>query len=359
MKNEKSFFLFTNQMTDANKKLLGKLLIVSLVVILIQVMIGGITRLTGSGLSMTDWNIILGVFPPINEAQWLEEFAQYKASPQYIKLNTGMSLSDFKFIYFWEWFHRVWGRIGFTFLFGLFAFFTFTKRLDLTNFFRFGILLFLYLIQGLLGWWMVKSGLVDNPYVSHYRLASHLVLAIINFAFVLWWVVKLLIAEKENVDASGSNFKMYAWLSSLLIFVQIIFGAFMSGLKIAGRYPSWPDMNGVFIPETIFSMTPWYTNFLENAATIQFTHRGLAYLLVIILVIYFFKAKSLKANNIFSNALYALPVILLIQVILGIATVLTASGDKVMVGLGSAHQVVGLILLSTVLFLNFQLKENN
>ncbi|MCL4114824.1 UNVERIFIED_CONTAM: hypothetical protein GTU68_043704 [Idotea baltica] len=340
-----------------NEKLLGKLLLVSLFIILIQVMIGGITRLTGSGLSMTDWNLIMGVFPPISQADWLTEFAQYKNSPQYLKLNEGMQLSEFKFIYFWEWFHRVWGRIGFLFLLGILAFFTFTKKLDKTNFLRFGILLFLYLCQGLLGWWMVKSGLINNPYVSHYRLASHLLLAIVLFSYILWWAVQLLVNKNERVEANG--FKSFAWFSIALIVLQIVFGAFMSGLKIAGRYPSWPDMNGSFIPETIFSIEPFYRNFLENPATIQFTHRGLAYILLVVLIAYFVKARKLNGFKTFTKTLNVLPIVLVVQILLGILTVITASGDKVSIGLGAAHQVTGLILLSTVLFLNFQLKKNN
>ncbi len=343
-------------MSLKDEKLLGRLLLLSLVVILIQVMIGGITRLTGSGLSMTDWNIILGVFPPIGEVQWLEEFAQYKASPQYQKLNTGMSLSEFKFIYFWEWFHRVWGRIGFLFLLGILTFFGISRKIDMKNFLRFGVLLFLYLCQGILGWWMVKSGLVNNPYVSHYRLAAHLLLAILLFSYILWWSVQLLVDKSERVNAKG--FKTFAWLSTFLIIVQIVFGAFMSGLKIAGRYPSWPDMNGVLIPETIFSMEPFFRNFLENAATIQFTHRGLAYLLLVLLVMYFLRAKKLSSFPTFKKALNFLPIVLIAQIILGIMTVLTASGDTVSIGLGAAHQITGLILLSTVLFINFQLKSD-
>lgn len=340
-------------MQAKDKTLLGKLLIFALFVILVQVMIGGITRLTGSGLSMTDWNIILGVMPPLGEAQWLEEFAQYKASPQYQKLNEGMILSEFKFIYFWEWFHRVWGRIGFVVLLGILAFFSFTKKIDKTNFLRFGVLLFLYLCQGLLGWWMVKSGLVDNPYVSHYRLASHLLLAITLFSFMLWWTVQLFVSQEQRLSVKGFN--GFAWFSVALLVLQIVFGAFMSGLKIAGRYPSWPDMNGSMIPETIFSMSPFYQNFLENAATIQFTHRGLAYILLVVLLIYFAKARKFEAHGLFKKILNFLPLVLLVQVALGIFTVITASGDTVSVGLGAAHQVTGLILLSTVLFLNFQL----
>jgi len=347
-------------MMQKQKKLLAYLLIIGLGIILIQVALGGLTRLTGSGLSMTDWNLIMGAFPPITDAQWLVEFDEYKASPQYQKLNKGMDMASFKFIYFWEYTHRVWGRFGFLFLMGILTFFGFKQLtsqgkgwLDWRNFWLFGALLILYALQGLLGWWMVKSGLVDNPYVSHYRLASHLILAISLFAFMLWWVVQLLVPKENRIRAEG--FKFFAWLSTAVIVLQIVFGAFMSGLKIAGRYPSWPDMNGQIIPEGLFYLSPFWKNFLENAATIQFTHRGLAYLLLGLLLYYFFKSRKFVVSESFAKARIVLPIVLLLQVALGIFTVINASGDTVPIILGAAHQLMGLVLLSTVLFLNFQL----
>ena len=341
-------------MSPNNKKLLAYLLIASLFVLFVQVAIGGLTRLTGSGLSITDWKIVTGTIPPLNLEDWTVEFDQYKASPQYELLNKGMTMSEFKFIYFWEWFHRVWGRVGFLFILGIFAFMGFTKRIDRTNFWRFGILLFLYFCQGLMGWFMVMSGLIHNPYVSHYRLAAHLLLALFLFAYILWWIADLLVDKDQKVF--NPSMRTTAWGITAVIIVQIVFGAFMSGLRAATVYPSFPDMNGQIIPENLFVMTPFWKNFGENIATIQFTHRGIAYLLVVLILWYWWKARKIESNHIFQKAINVLPIIMLIQVTLGILVLLNAK-QGIPISFGILHQAFGLFLLCTMLFLNFQYKK--
>ncbi len=344
-------------MTDKNKKILAILLIIALGVLFVQVAIGGLTRLTGSGLSITEWNVIMGTIPPLDAASWNEKFDLYKASPQYVLLNEGMSMSEFKFIFFWEWLHRFWGRIGFLFILGILMFMGFTKRLDKQAVLRFGMLLFLYLCQGLMGWFMVMSGLSKMPSVSHYRLAAHLVLALVLFAYILWWVAELLGSKDKKVYAPA--FQRNGWIITGVVLIQIIFGAFMSGLKAAPHYPSWPDMNKQFIPDNMFVMKPWIKNFFEHIPTIQFTHRGLAYLLLVLILAYWWKARKIDSNKIFKRIIDLLPIILLVQVALGILTLLYSKSGTVPIGLGVFHQAFGLILLSTMLFLNFQYKKKN
>lgn len=340
-----------------NKKntLLVYSLLGMLIIVLVQIAIGGITRLTGSGLSITKWQLVTGVLPPLNESQWLAEFGNYQLTPQYQKLNKGMLLADFKFIYFWEWFHRLWGRLGFIALLGLAVYFFVIQKTDTLNKKRFVILLFLYACQGFLGWFMVKSGLVDIPSVSHYRLTAHLLLATTLLGFLVWWVAALLTPEnKKVIHTPMYNFNL---LLIIICLLQIAFGGFMSGLKAAPHYPSFPDMNGVFIPDNLFFMQPFWKNFGENVATIQFTHRGIAYILTVLILFFCIKGFKIKTDNVlFINTLRFLPILLFTQVGLGI-TVVLLSIYGIPVGFGVLHQGVGLILLSTLLFSFFQLKK--
>ncbi|MBK8444065.1 MAG: COX15/CtaA family protein [Sphingobacteriales bacterium] len=347
-------------MRPHHRKQLGFLLITALIIIVIQVLLGAITRLTGSGLSITRWDIVTGTLPPLNTTAWNEAFLLYQQSPQYKLLNSTMSLADFKFIFFWEWLHRLWGRIGFMFLLGVFSFFAATRRLDRQNTRRFVWLLLLYAAQGLLGWLMVKSGLSENPYVSHYRLTAHLLAALSLFAFMLWWVVELLLNndDKSQQKINAPALRRLAWGLSALILLQIIFGGFMSGLKAAGWYATWPQMNGQWVRIICCAKTFLFSQiFGENRTTIQFTHRILGYLVFIATLWYYIKARHLRGNVYFEKWIHALPLIVLVQVLLGIITLLTASGDRVSVLWGVLHQAGGLTLLNMMLFLNFQYRN--
>lgn len=336
-------------------------------IIYLQVIIGGTTRLTESGLSITRWELVSGSLPPMSSAAWDAAFDLYKATPQYQKMNKGMSLSDFKFIYFWEWLHRFWGRIGFLVLLGIFVYFSVSqKRSELSTpsgggipfyYRRFGILLFLYALQGLLGWFMVKSGLSDMPRVSHYRLTAHLLLALFLFAYILWWISALRIRDSERVFAPS--------LRHLLLFIigltvlQIAFGGFMSGLRAAIHYPSFPDMNGVLVPSSVFFMHPWWLNFLENIATVQFTHRCIGYLLVIFVFIFWYRARAYKQVSVpFRLCVSALPYLVIVQVALGISVLLLSKGGTIPVLFGVLHQAGALLLLNTLLYTIFQFKKN-
>ena len=236
------------------------------------------------------------------------------------------------------------------FILGIFVVMGIGKKLDRQAVFRFGILLFLYFCQGLMGWFMVMSGLSELTSVSHYRLAAHLVLALFLFAYILWWVADLLVDKKQKIV--HPSLRKYAWIITGIMLVQIVFGAFMSGLKAAPNYPSFPDMNGQFIPDNLFFMKPLWINFFENITTIQFTHRGIAYLLCVLIMIYWWNARKINAPKIFKFAINLLPVILVIQVTLGVLVLLN-SHKGIPVGLGIFHQAFGLILLSVMLFGDF------
>lgn len=343
-------------MTSSSKKRLGFFLIVALVIIYLQVIIGGITRLTGSGLSITEWKLVTGTVPPLTADSWQIEFDKYQQTPQYHKLNKGMTIGEFQYIYFWEWLHRLWGRIGFLFILAVFGFLLWKRQIDRTSTRHFLVFLFLYVCQGLLGWIMVKSGLVDMPWVSHYRLTAHLLLAILLFSYVLWFISDLLVPE--SVKITHPSLKRFTRLLIGLLILQIAYGGFMSGLRAAMFYPSFPDMNGEFIPGTIFSKKPFLLNFTENIATIQFIHRGLAYLLFLLLMGFWLKARKLATGHTaFKIAVNLLPVLLITQFALGI-TILLLSKYGIPVGFGVAHQAVALLLLSAVLFISFQFRTN-
>lgn len=317
-------------------------------------MIGGITRLTGSGLSITKWEVVTGTIPPLNAADWNEAFDLYKDSPQYKLINEGMSLPDFKFIYFWEWFHRFWGRVVGMLVLGYFIFALIRKRLNAVWIRRFLIFLFLYACQGALGFFMVMSGLSDIPYVSHYRLAAHLTLAIVLFAYMLWMLVQLRSQKSDWIV--NPKLKRFAWIIVGLLLLQIVYGAFMSGLRAAIEFPTWPKMNGQWVPDNLFlDANPFWKNFLDYKPTIQFVHRNLAYVLVFVIMFFWSKIRNLGSGKLFAFARTALPILLFVQIGLGI-TVLILSRTGIPVSWGVIHQLVGLLLFSDFLIIAFHLK---
>ena len=342
-------------MTEQNKKALAKWLIFALVAIYFQVILGGITRLTESGLSMTDWKVVMGTIPPVGEQAWQLEFDKYQQSPEYKELNKGMTLSEFKSIFFWEWLHRIWGRFGFMLILGIFLFFLWRKKLDKEAVYLFGVLLVLYALQGVLGWFMVMSGLVDRPEVSHYRLTAHLLAALFLFAYILWWVCKLLVSEKGFIVHPKLS-RFATWLI-VLVLIQIAYGGFMSGLKAAGHFPTWPDMNGYLFHPTLFGASPFWRNFTEHIPTIQFIHRTLAYCILIFGIIFWIKSNVVtKEYKMFHKSRHAFLIVLCVQVLLGITVLLTTKG-QVVVFWGVVHQACGLLLISVLLFNRFHLKK--
>jgi cytochrome c oxidase assembly protein subunit 15 len=300
--------------------------------VFLMVSVGGATRLTGSGLSITEWQPIVGIVPPLSQADWREAFAKYQQIPQYHHVNRGMSLEAFKAIFWWEWAHRFLGRlIGFTFLVPFLYFLAAGQVLRpllgrLAGIFALGAL------QGAIGWYMVRSGLADRIDVSHYRLALHLGLAIAIFGALVW--VALSVDEAERRPTAAKPAHVGAAAIVLLVFVQILLGAFVAGLKAGASYNTWPLMDGRLIPDGLGAMQPWYLNLFENALTVQFDHRLVAYALVLATLWHVWTLTRRTRDPRIRLTAAALAAGVVAQAVLGIATLLT----QVPLALGLAHQ---------------------
>jgi len=315
--------------------------------------IGGITRLTGSGLSMTDWKPIMGSIPPITEAQWEDAFEQYKQFPEYQQVNRGMSLGEFQFIFFWEYLHRMIGRfIGFVFIIP-FGWFLVKKKFDSVQLKRAVILLTIGVGQGLMGWYMVQSGLIDVPHVSPYRLAAHLSLAFVIFGCCVWFALDL--KSRRNSPGTGSSeLRKWLWAFMVLLFAQIIWGALVAGHHAGHIYNTFPKMNQFWVPPELWLMEPWIMNIFENMVTVQWIHRVLATLLVLIVIAISVRAYQNDTTFAVKKWSIALLAALLAQYAIGVYTLVY----HVPVWLGVAHQAFAMILFGIVLgFLNF-LKPN-
>lgn len=320
-------------------------LLTGCILIFIMVVVGGITRLTHSGLSISNYKLISGVIPPMNEVEWQEAYDLYKQYPEYKIQSNSFSLQDFKDIYFWEWIHRVIGRfIGLVFLLP-FLYFLIRKQLSKPTIKKAVILLFLGGFQGFLGWYMVKSGLVDNPDVSHYRLAAHLTTAFITFAYTFWVALDLMFPNKKNINI---KFRNLIRLGLVILILQIIYGAFVAGLDAGFIHNHWPLMNdGKFMHETVYiEQSPIYKNFIEGKSGVQFVHRMLAYLVVIIITVIWYKTRKIKVTKYQLKGSNFLLIMVGIQFILGILTIVLG----VPVWLGVAHQVGAFFLLSIMTF---------
>ncbi len=299
-----------------------------------MVIVGGATRLTDSGLSITEWRPLLGVIPPMNEADWLAAFEKYKLIPEYQIQNRGMPLSEFKFIYWWEWAHRFLGRfIGLAFALPL-IFFTFTRRIDRALWPRLFALFILGGAQGALGWYMVASGLVDRVDVSQYRLAAHLTLAALIFAAIIW--VAMGIGRKRKHASSSSDW--FAVLLVAFVLLQIAAGGFVAGLDAGQGYVTWPKMDGQWIPSGLWEMAPGWKNAFENAMTVQFNHRILAYMLLLATALHAWQSRTL------STILLAFA--MLAQACLGILTLLL----HVPLAAALIHQAGAMIVLALALW---------
>lgn len=334
-------------------------LVIGIVMIIGQIVIGGITRLTGSGLSITKWEIVTGTLPPLDAAAWNEAFDEYKATPQYAKINAGMNLGEFKFIYFWEYFHRLWARLmGFVFAI---PFLIFWRKgwLDRPLMRRLGITVLLAAVVASFGWIMVASGLIERPWVNAYKLTMHLSLACILYAYLLWTTFKVFQPEPKSFP--HGVLKTWAKVITFVTAVQIILGGIMSGAKAGLFYPTWPDMNGQWLPDVLLQGNMWNVeNFVNYDATlflpalVQFAHRGTAYLLTIIVLYFVWQLLKTRPPQLIRWAAYLLVTMLVIQVVLGILTVINSVG-MIPVTLGVLHQAGAIFLLSTVLFVDYQL----
>ena len=339
-------------------------LITLAVLIYIMVILGGVTRLTGSGLSIVEWDPIMGVIPPLNDAEWQATFEKYKAFPEYQKINRGMDLDGFKQIFIYEYAHRLLGRtIGLVFLVP-FLFFYFNKRIKPGLLPRLLIMFVLGGLQGLLGWFMVKSGLVDRPNVSQYRLAAHFGTALLIYGYILWTAWGLLYPTPRNSWVPGVKRLrgQLRWLT-IIVVLMVISGAFVAGTHAGAVFKTFPDMNGHFIPPGIFSMSPLYLNFFENPTTIQFTHRLIAYFIIGFVIFIWLRSRHYTLTGTTRTALNFMLLFMILQVTLGILTLLSVPSEPVRAGilvpLGAAHQGGALLLLTIVLFINHELRRGN
>ncbi|MEZ5921680.1 MAG: COX15/CtaA family protein [Parvularculaceae bacterium] len=315
-------------------------LFVMCALVALMVTVGGATRLTNSGLSIVEWRPVTGAIPPLSESDWQSEFSKYQTIPQYREMNAGMTLGEFKSIYWWEWGHRLLGRlIGVAFFFPL-AFFALTRRIDRHLAIRLLGIFVLGGLQGALGWWMVSSGLTHRTEVSQYRLAAHLALAVALFSAMFWLALDLLGGEKRRPPL---KFGAIALAFAGGVYLQMILGAFVAGLRAGRVFNTWPLMNGRFIPEGYFRDPASFRDLFETRAAAQFDHRIGAYILLVLIVWLFVKLRNgpLKAR------VHFLLAAVFCQVLLGIVTVLAATP----IALGLAHQLMALIVLCAALYL--------
>ena len=316
--------------------------------LILMILVGGLTRLTDSGLSITQWELFKGIFPPLNNAQWEIYFSKYKQIPEFKYLNSDITLQEFKIIFYWEYSHRLLGRlIGLITLVPLIYFFY--KYKNQNKFLkRYSIIFILVCLQGVIGWYMVESGLVDKVDVSHFRLATHLFLAFVILSLCFWFIL-----ERYNIEAFTNKLPKNFLLSILiLLFAQIILGAFLAGLDGGLIYNTWPDMDGNFFPNDAHPIIFFTVDFLNTPSVIQFIHRLIAYILLafIIYLNYLYLTKNLP-----KLPLLIFDLSILIQMLLGIVTIL--SGAKIIYA--SLHQIGSIFVVSSFLFILFKNNKVN
>jgi heme a synthase len=317
------------------------------ILLFVMVTVGGITRLTNSGLSMTDWHLINDTFPPMSEEKWIDAFEEYKKFPEYQKINqyNNFQLDDYKFIFFWEWFHRFIGRIiGIVFIIP-FVYFLIKKQLDAATIKKCFILLGMGAFQGFLGWFMVASGLKDMPDVSHFRLAIHLTFAFITFAYTLWVALDLIYPERK---LPVLELRKIARIALVILIIQIIYGGFVAGLNAGLIHNHWPLMSdGQFFHESIrLEQSNLLLSFTEGKSGVQFIHRTFAYVVVAMIIFLFIKSRKFVLDKPQDNGVKTLLIFVFIQFLLGIFTLLF----HVPLWLGLAHQIMAFFLLTAMTF---------
>jgi cytochrome c oxidase assembly protein subunit 15 len=347
---------------DRSSKLVSNWLLIGVAMTVIQFALGGITRLTGSGLSITEWDVITGSLPPLTEQQWLAEFEKYRQTPQYHLLNFDFTLPDFKFIFFWEWFHRLWGRlIGLVFAVG-FVWFLVKKHFKKEMLAPMVTLFLLGCLQGAIGWIMVASGLTgDAIYVKPTRLALHFIFALGLLCYTFWFALQLRVPKEQLVQ----NRSLRRWNSYIicLLAVQLLYGALMAGNKAATAAPTWPTINGQWLPDNLFKGPSFWLNFIDNPVLIHFMHRGIAYGLFILILGWTFQLFKTKGSVFFEKVKWIPLVLVFVQVLLGIITVLTSTG--IIAGhwgyfdwMAELHQLTGMALLLSLVLLLFMVRKN-
>jgi cytochrome c oxidase assembly protein subunit 15 len=313
--------------------------------IAVMVLVGGATRLTESGLSIVEWKPVTGILPPFDQQQWLQAFEAYKTIPQYSQLNAGMSLDEFKTIFWWEWSHRLLGRvIGVAYLLP-FLWFLWRGALGAQLRRRLWLIFALGALQGAVGWWMVASGLSQRVEVSQYRLATHLLLALLIFAAIVWTLRRI---GEVSPSVSSPRLKVTGVVLLAVTFVQLYLGALVAGLRAGKIYNTWPDIDGALIPSAagLFFDTPWWRNFFENTLMVQFEHRMIAYALFVIAVLHAVDAvRSRAGGSIVSGACWLAGAVAL-QATLGILTLL----NQAPVDLALSHQAMAIAVLTLAVF---------
>jgi cytochrome c oxidase assembly protein subunit 15 len=321
-------------------------LLVCCALVFAMVVVGGVTRLTHSGLSITEWQPIVGTLPPLTDAQWNVAFAQYQTTPEYSQVNRGMTLEAFKGIFWWEYFHRLLGRaIGAVFLLPL-LYFVARRRIPpgfapkLFGIFALGAL------QGAMGWYMVQSGLVDDPRVSHLRLTAHLGLAFVIFAAMFWAALSLLRAQSATGHERVASLKRFGFALTALIFVMVLSGGLVAGIHAGFAYNTFPLMDGRMVPQEIMLIDPWYLNFFNNMATVQFDHRTIAWVLALTVPVFWWRVRrSPDAPARARSGANLLLALLALQITLGICTLLLV----VPLPLAAAHQAGAMLLFAASL----------
>ena len=330
---------------QASRKAVGVWLLAIAVIILAMVTIGGLTRITGSGLSITEWDPIMGAIPPLTDGQWADAFAKYQKIPQYILENRGMSLEAFKGIFWWEWTHRFLGRFLGVAFFLPFLWFAWKGAIRKSDWPRMLLLFALGGLQGFIGWWMVQSGLETRVSVSQYRLAIHLGAALLLLIAILWIALEYLRDLKSPPKPAGKAITFVA-----MIYVQMLLGALVAGLRAGLIYNTWPDMNGRVFPEDSFYFAPWWINFFENPGLAQFDHRIGAYIVAGFAVWIF--ATGVQLSGFAKKSAKLVATITTFQIGLGIATLLLQAPE----GLAALHQVTAAALLCAAVWHAYEVK---
>ncbi|MBH60920.1 MAG: heme A synthase [Alphaproteobacteria bacterium] len=316
-------------------------LFVCAALVFVMVVVGGLTRLTHSGLSMVDWRPVTGWLPPLDEAAWQGAFEEYRKFPEYQKRNSGMSLGEFKSIFWFEYLHRLLGRVIGLVFFLPFLWFAATRKIGGRLVCWLAFIFCLGGLQGVVGWWMVKSGLVDRPDVSQYRLASHLGLAVIIYGLLIWTALSLVFRGSKDT-APEPKLYLGAICCLVAVFVTMLSGALVAGLDAGFAYNTFPTMNGQWIPEGLMAQSPWYANLTENTVTVQFDHRWLATFTVIGIAVLWWRARKQEIGDLAQRALLGLTVAGLLQLVFGIATVILV----VPTPLAATHQAVAMLVFT-------------
>ena len=335
----------------ANEKKINKVFIywlcTSLILVYLAILVGGLTRLTNSGLSITEWELLKGIFPPLTGKSWNLYFEAYKKIPQYKLLNFNMSLEEFKIIFYWEYFHRILARIiGIFFLIPLIYFYL-TKKIKKFYLNTCLLIFFLIIFQGIIGWYMVKSGLVNDITVSHYRLSIHLSTAVL-ITTIMFWLIRNVLLNKQKIFFKFENNSIFFQILILIIFIQIVLGAFVSGLDAGKIYQTWPLMGSNYFPNDLIILDIKSLADFDNHSLIQFYHRNLAYLIIVyslLLSLYIYRKKIIFLYK----PIKILLLVLSAQIILGIFTL--TSGLNIF--LASAHQIFSVLLILSALNLHF------